>query len=98
MSGYTDITGKKLLHRQRYQDILMAVLLQVSAFFADISADMLPAALPLPPAALTTAQGLQIACNCSSLLVFRPFGGSVHRRETPDTLSHRMVVSDQLPA
>ncbi len=68
----------------------MSAWLQISAFSADISADMLPAALP-PPLRLHWPLPRGSDCWESSLLVLRPFGGSVvdsvHRRDTPDTLA-----------
>ncbi len=82
ISGYTDVTPDiahdiriyRCLHCCRYQRFLL-----ISALIC-----YLPR-LRLPPAALAR-RPLRRGSNRSSLLVLRPFGGSVHRRDTPDTL------------
>ena len=54
ISGYTDITAKKLRCRPRHQNIRTSALLQMSGLIC-----YLPRCRP-PPAALAIAQGLQL--------------------------------------
>ena len=82
ISGYADVKPDVscdiriygCLHCCRYQRFLL-----ISALIC-----YLPRLRP-PPAALAR-RPLPRGSNRSSLLVVRPFGGSVHRRDAPDTL------------